>query len=141
MGGNLMYKNNISKILRSLIIKLLLCILIFGLIYLLAIIIPVFFNVTSKAVLVVEGLVLALSGALLSPSGNSGIDLRGMGQRNANIISYQITEEARLQQQQDREDKDYHKNFFVNSVKEIFKNSIILVIAGIAGFLYAVNFL
>jgi hypothetical protein len=136
-----MYKNNISKILRSLIIKLLLCILIFGLIYLLAIIIPVFFNVTSKAVLVVEGLVLALSGALLSPGGNSGIDLRGMGQRNANIISYQITEEARLQQQQEREDKDYHKNFFVNSVKEIFKNSIILVVAGIAGFLYAVNFL
>ncbi len=136
-----MYKSNIGRTLRSLLIKLLFCIFIFGIIYLIAIIIPIFFDVTTKEVMTVEGLVIALLGALLSPSGNSGINLRGMGQRDANAISYQDTEVSRLQQQQEREDIDYHKNFFVNSVKETFKHSLILAIAGIAAFLYAVNFL
>ena len=136
-----MSKNKTRKRVTWLLTMLLFGLVLFGIMYLIAFLASGIFQGTTKAIFAGEGLVLALVGVLLSPGGNSGINLRGFGERSGNSIAYQDLETSRILQQQEREDTEYYKNYLSGSVKEVCKNNLVYVITGVAAFLFSIQFL
>jgi hypothetical protein len=90
--------------------------------------------------MVYEGFILALVGALLSPRATrSIINANALDQPNATQIAYRDLEINRLEQELEREDPSYYKNFY-SRVKGSAHN-LTLIITGVVMLLYALNYL
>jgi hypothetical protein len=112
--------------------------ILFGIGYIIAILISNKSNYKLQDVMSYEGFILILIGALLSPKSNhSIINLQGTGQRNANLISYQDLEVTRQEQELERESTNYYKNFFrYKVVKSVFRN-LTFIFAGIITLIFS----
>jgi hypothetical protein len=131
-------KNILIKIFTNLICS----IILFGLTYLVAFLISHFFNITLSTIMLSEGLIMIFIGALVSPGKNhSSINLKAAGQRNANLITYQDLEVARLEQHMERESSDFHKNYYRNNIQVLFKYNLIIIFTGVFIIFYTLNFL
>lgn len=127
-----MLRNKVKRTLKKILTTLIWGIIIFSISCLMAILVSHLFGVSLRSVMAVEGLVLAFIGMLLLPSGSYNINLRGLGQKDSSYLTYQDTETSRLEQQIERGDANYYKNFY--SIREIFKNGLVFIIVGAAIF-------
>jgi hypothetical protein len=127
---------------KKILFQLLYSLVMFGLGYIIALLIAHRFNYGLKEVMLSEGLILILIGALLSPKSNNPIiNLQGVGQRNANAISYQDLEVTRQEQEMERASADYYKNYFRhNVVKSVFSN-LTFLFTGIIIIIFSLNIL
>jgi prolipoprotein diacylglyceryltransferase len=90
--------------------------------------------------MVYEGFILVLVGALLSPrASRTFINANALDQPNAAQMAYRDLEINRLEQELEREDPSYYKNFF-SQIKGNAYN-LTLIIAGVIMFFYALNYL
>ncbi|MBP1756539.1 MAG: hypothetical protein H6Q59_2937 [Firmicutes bacterium] len=128
---------NIIKKLLVLLIGILICL---ALSYVIALLVSRCFHITFRTVMVYEGFLVILIGALLSPSGSrSIINLGASGQKNAAQISYQDLEVNRLEQELERKNPLYYKNFF-STLKTINYHWTFLI-SGAAMLLYTLEFM
>ena len=133
-------KERIIMISKRILVQIL-CVVIFqALCLLIAVAISRYTGTLLRTVMVYEGFILVLVGALLSPRATrSMINANALDQPNATQIAYRDMEITRLEQEFEREDPSYYKNFF-SQVKGSAHN-LTLIIAGIIMLLYALNYL
>jgi hypothetical protein len=117
------------------------CVLLFlSLSLLIAVLISHFSGSLLRTVMVYEGFIIVLVGALLSPRGSrSIINLNALEQRNAEYMIRQDLEINRLEQELERKDPSYYKNFF-SRVKGSPHNLTLILSGGIILF-YALIYL
>lgn len=107
---------------------------------LVAVLISRFSGILLRTVMVYEGFIILLVGALLSPRGmRSMINVNAFGQRNAEQLLHRELEINRLEQELERKDPNYYKNFF-QMVKEGPHNYTLIITGGIL-MIYAMNYL
>ena len=133
-------KERIIMISKRILVQIL-CVVIFqALCLLIAVAISRYTGTLLRTVMVYEGFILVLVGALLSPRATrSMINANALDQPNATQIAYRDLEITRLEQEFVREDASFYKNFF-SQVKGSAHN-LTLIIAGIIMLLYALNYL
>ena len=133
-------KEKFIRLLKRVIIQSF-CVLIFlVLCILIAILISRFSGTILRTVMVYEGFILVLAGALLSPrASRSIINANALDQPNAAQIAYRDLQISRLEQELEREDPFYYKNFFYQ-VKGCAHN-ITLILTGAIMLFYALSFL
>lgn len=128
---------NIVKKIMVQLIGILICLVIS---YAIALLISWCFPITFRTVMVYEGFLVILLGALLSPGGSrSIINLGAFGQKNAAQISYQDLEVNRLEQEVERKNPLYYKNFF--SIMRTINYHWSFLISGAVMVLYALEFM
>ncbi|MBH1940832.1 hypothetical protein I5677_08020 [Mobilitalea sibirica] len=117
----------------KIIIRKLLWLFIFGLVYLstgyiVALFISHQFGYTLQDVMSYVGIFLFFLGILLSMKGNpSGSNINGMGMSNEKAISYQNLEVTRLE----REINPYHKDYYKNNVVRFAFGKLTFIIGGV----------
>lgn len=133
-------KVKIMNIMKRVLVQLIGSIICVGIFYIIALLISRWFPITFRTVMVYEGFLVILVGALLSPSGSrSIINMGAFGQKNAAQISYQDLEVNRLEQEQERKNPFYYKNFF--SVVKTIDYHWAFLISGAVMILYALEFM
>ncbi len=79
-------------------------------------------------ILTYEGLLLIIIGIFLAMKGNpSGINLNGMGSKNAQGISYLNQEVTRLE----RETQPYHKGYLKNNIIQFRSYHAVIIVSGL----------
>lgn len=133
-------KERIITISRRILVQFLCFVIFLAFCLLVAIVISRFTGTILRTVMVYEGFILALVGALLSPRATrSIINANALDQPNATQIAYRDLEINRLEQELEREDSSYYKNFY-SRVKGSAHN-LTLIITGVVMLLYALNYL
>lgn len=133
-------KEKFKFILKRILIQILCVVILLALCLLIALLISRFSGTILKTVIVYESFILALAGALLSPrASRSFINANALDQPNAAQMAYRDLEINRLEQELEREDPSYYKNFFFQ-VKGIAHN-LTLIITGAVMLFYALNYL
>ncbi len=133
-------KGKLVQIIKLVLIQIL-CVMIFlSISVLCAVLISRFSGSILRTVMVYEGFILVLVGALLSPRATrSFINANALDQPNAAQIAYRDMEINRMEQEFEREDPLYYKNFFY-LVKGSAHN-ITMILAGLILLFYALNYL
>ena len=133
-------KEKLIAILKRICVQLLCVVILLALCLFIAVLISRFSGTILKTVIVYEGFILALVGALLSPrASRSFINANALDQPNAAQMAYRDLEINRLEQELEREDPSYYKNFFFQ-VKGVAHN-LTLIIAGAVMLFCALNYL
>ena len=124
-------KDKLVAIIRKIMLQIL-CIIVFLFFSVLcALAISHFYGILLRTVMVYEGFVIVLVGALLSPRGSrSLIPLNAFGQRNAEQMLHRELEINRSEQEIERKDPSYYKNFF-QLVRESRHNITLIITGGI----------
>lgn len=133
-------KAKMMNIIKKLLVQFIGILICLALYYVIAILVSGCFHFTFRTVIVYEGFIVILIGALLSPSGSrSIINLGAFGQKNAAQISYQDLEVNRMEQELERKKPLYYKNFF--SVMKAINYHWVFLICGAIMILYALEFM
>ncbi len=108
--------------------------------YGIAFLISSLFGFSLRTVMVYEGFLFVLVGALLSPGGSHTIiNLGSFGQKNAAQISYQDLEVNRMEQELERKSKSYYKDFFY--ALKANTGNITLILSGAVLIIYSLNYM
>lgn len=127
-----MPRPNFKIILTKVLLIILCCLLLFGLEYLLALLIAYKSSYKIQDVMIYEGIIIIIIGIFMSMKGShSGINLQGVGQINENAVQFQNFEVTRLEQEQERKNKEYFKNFYKYAIVETIFSSLVFIIGGI----------
>lgn len=133
-------KERMITISKRILVQILCVVIFLALCLLSAVVISHFTGTILRTVMVYEGFILVLAGALLSPrASRSIINANALDQPNATQIAYRDLEINRLEQELEREDPSYYKNFY-SQVKGSAHN-LTLIITGVVMLLYALNYL
>lgn len=133
-------KEKIVIISKRILVQFLCVVIFLAFCLLIAIMISRFTGTILRTVMVYEGFILVLAGALLSPRATrSFIDANALDRPNATQIAYRDLEINRLEQEFERQDPFYYKNFF-SQVKGNAHN-FTLIITGVIMLFYALNYL
>ncbi len=133
-------KEKFVKLVKKILVQSLCIIIFLAICLLIAVQISHFTGIIFRTVMVYEGFILVLAGALLSPrASRSIINVNALDQPNAAQIAHRDLEVIRLEQELEREDPSYYKNFFYQ-VKGSAHN-ITLIFTGLIMLFYALNYL
>ncbi len=133
-------KEKMKKVLQKLLIQILYIILFTSVSVLAAVLISRYFDILLRTVVVYEGFFVVLVGALLSPRGvRSIINVNALDQRHADQMIQRDLEINRMEQELERRDPNYYKNFF-HLVKEGPHNFTFIITGGLL-MIYAMNYL
>jgi hypothetical protein len=138
--GGIQVKEKVFTVIKRSLIQLLSISVFLALGLLVALLISHFSGTIVRTVMVYEGFILVLAGALLSPRyGHSIVNVNALDQPSATQLAHLDLEINRVEQQLEREDPSYYKNFF----RQIKGSSYILtlIITGAILLLYALNYL
>ncbi len=133
-------KEKLKAISKRVLVQIL-CVIIFLVLgALIAVLISRYTGTILKTVMVYEGFIIVLAGALLSPRAcRSIINANALDQPNAAQLAYRDLEINRFEQELERKEPSYYKNFF-SQVKGI-AYSLTFIITGIIMLFYALNYL
>ena len=133
-------KEKLGRVIKKILAQILCIILLLFVSYPIAVLISHYYGILLRTVMVYEGFVILLVGALLSPRGmRSMINVNAFGQRNAEQLLYRELEINRMEQELERKDPSYYKNFF-QIVKETPHNYTLIITGGLL-MIYAMNYL
>ncbi|MDF2906705.1 MAG: hypothetical protein K0R34_2026 [Herbinix sp.] len=133
-------KDKLVKFIKRILVQILCIIVFLALCLLIALLISHFSGIILRTVMVYEGFILVLVGALLSPkSGRSIINVNGLDQPSATQMAYRDLEVNRLEQEFERENPSYYKDFY-SGVKGSAHNLTLILSGGIM-LMYALNYL
>jgi len=120
--------SKVKKILKKFLYLLLFSLVYVGIGYVIGILISNRFDYALQEVLSYEGLILLIIGILFSMKGNpSGSSISGVGQNNANAMSFYDLEVTRLE----RESNPYHKDFLKNNIVVFAFSNLSIILGGI----------
>lgn len=120
-----MWKKNIGKLLKKLMLLLAVSLVFLGIETVVAMLITGRYDTTLQDVMTMEGVVVAAIGMLASMKGSSsGASISGIGSKNSDMAAFANLQHVRLE----REGDSYRKNFFKNGVVEfgLFRLSILI---------------
>ncbi|MBE5966425.1 MAG: hypothetical protein E7255_05590 [Lachnospiraceae bacterium] len=121
-------KTNFQRILKKFLLVLLFGFCYLGIGYAAGLLISRQFNCRIEDVMTYEGILLTFLGILSSMRGNpSGMNINGIGQDNANMISYLSNEVTR----QERERNPYNKDFHRNNIVSFVFGGLTLIVGGL----------
>lgn len=113
---------------KGILLLFLYSLIFLGIGYLIAIPISAKSNYSLQDVMFFEGIASIVIGLMLSMKGNpSGISLQALGRKDAQYISNENLEAAKME----RASTNYYKNFLKHSIIEFTHSSLVLVIGGI----------
>ena len=126
-----------KSIARSAFLSILYGLVFLGIGYVIAILISNRSGYYLQDVLFVEGFSVIVIGILMSMKGNpSGMSLLGLGQQNAQQVSYLNLEVTRIE----RDKTDYYKNFLKHSVLDFAFSSLVIILGGVFIILFSIFF-
>ncbi len=133
-------KEKIKTITKQILMQALSVIIFLVISSLIAVLISRYTGVILRTVMVYEGFIIILAGALLSPKASrSIINANALDQPNATQIAYRDMEISRWEQEKEREDPSYYNNFF-SQVKGIAHN-LTFIITGVILLFCALTYL
>jgi len=120
--------SKVKKILKKFLYLLLFSLVYVGIGYVIGILISNRFDYALQEVLSYQGLILLIIGILISMKGNpSGASISGIGQNNANAMSFYDLEVTRLE----REANPYHKDYLKNNIVVFAFSNLSIILGGI----------
>lgn len=133
-------RDKLRRMLKRVLVQLLCIIIFFAIVSGMAFIIHYFSELSLRTVMVYEGFVIVLVGALLSPrAGRSMANVNALDQPSAAQMAYHDLEVNRLEQEIERQDPSYYKNFFYSM--KAGANHLTFIITGVVMLLVALNYL
>ncbi|MDF2486950.1 MAG: hypothetical protein K0R46_3118 [Herbinix sp.] len=135
-----MKKDRLIRMMKRALVQLLGIIICLAVSFGIAYLIHYFSDTSLRRVMVYEGFLIIMAGVLLSPRGNrSIINVNALDQPNAAQIAYRDLEVNRMEQEIERQDTSYYKNFF--SSMKAGANNLTFIVTGTIMQIIAMNYL